>query len=189
MAWASLCMDTLNFVVWQFRRPWSPPHIRDLLPPVIEIDKEDEADWRRELCRLFKVCNYALLILAHRCLTYIDCMITTITLITWRLFSALQSSRVWSPAHVGTHCTHLCSWDQPWTATVGYGSILCCTLEVFNKTTAGRIGLPTTSYVEEKKIWWYLRVTTHASGPNCSSHSKMCNFTVSLLPIQFTEVQ
>ena len=148
MAWASLCMDTLNFDVRQFRRPWSPPNICDLLPPVIEIGKKVEVDWRRELCRLFKVCNYALLILAHTLTTWSQQLRT---LITWRWFSALQSSRVWAPAHVGTHCTHLCSWDQPWTATVGYGSILCCTLEVFNKTTAGRIGLPTTSYVEEKK--------------------------------------
>jgi len=174
--------------VWQFQWQLSPPHIWDLLPPAIETDEEDEADWKCEFCRLFKVCSYVLLILAHRSLIQ-NCMITSnylIKLITGRWFSAVQSSWIWAPAHVGTHCSHLCSWAQTWTTAVGYGSILCCTLEVFNKTTAGRIGLPTTSYVE-KKTWWYLRVTTHATGPNCSSHSKMCNFTVSLLPMQLTE--
>ena len=41
----------------------------------------------------------------------------------------LQRGWVRSPGHVGTHCTHLCPWNQPWTAAVGYGGPFCCTLE------------------------------------------------------------
>ena len=65
-------------------------------------------------------------------------------ILTW--FPTLQRGRVRSPGHVGTHCTHLCPWNQPWTAVVGYSGPFCCTLEVLNGLSAWRSGLPTASY-------------------------------------------
>ena len=63
------------------------------------------------------------------------------TVLTW--FSTLQSGWVRSPGHIGTHCTHLCPWNQPWAAAVGYGGPFCCTLEVINGSSAWRSGLHT----------------------------------------------
>ena len=65
------------------------------------------------------------------------------TIFTW--FPTLQRGWVRSPGHVGTHCTHLCPWNQPWTAAVGYGGSFCCTLEVLNGPSAWRSGLSTAS--------------------------------------------
>ena len=62
---------------------------------------------------------------------------------TW--FSTLQSGWVRSPGHVSTHCTHLCPWNQPWTAAVGYVDSFFCTLEVINGPSAWRNGLHTAS--------------------------------------------
>ena len=64
-------------------------------------------------------------------------------ILTWH--TTLQRGWVRSPGHVGTHCTHLCPWNQPWTAAVGYGGPFCCTLEVINGPSAWRSGLPTAS--------------------------------------------
>ena len=63
----------------------------------------------------------------------------------------LQSGWVRSPGHAGTHCTHLCSWNQPWNTAVGYGGPFCCTLEVINGSSAWRNGLHTAS-CNSKKI-------------------------------------
>ena len=57
----------------------------------------------------------------------------------------LQRGWVRSPGHAGTHCTHLCPWNQPWSAAVGYGRPFCCTLEVINRPSAWRSWLHTSS--------------------------------------------
>ena len=65
-------------------------------------------------------------------------------ILTW--FPTLLCGWVRSPGHVGTHCTHLCPWNQPWTAAVGYGGPFCYTLEVVNGPSVWRSWLHTASY-------------------------------------------